>query len=121
MLTREEKQAGRFFKGMAQGVLDERLAAESPTYVIPGCLGVLRHACPQKQNRSTALNLHEIYVISPSVSHWDIPAGRFGFIFREGRCRSCGQTALSKDGQIVDGYERPPQGRVVRLEDFQAA
>ena len=40
--------------------------------------------------------------------------GRFAFIFKEGRC-SCGATARSRAGRLVDAYERPPlSGRVAR-------
>jgi hypothetical protein len=49
-----------------------------------------------------------------AVEVTDIPAGRFGFWWKTGKC-SCGQRATSKVGKFEDAYLRPPlQGRVAR-------
>ena len=37
-----------------------------------------------------------------------IPAGRFGFIWTEGKCSVCGLTARSSAGRLVDPAIRPP-------------
>lgn len=112
-LTGEEKVAGRRFRVTAQAVLAELSAANPPTYPVPVVLGVLRHACPSRGGISTALVLREVYIPSPAYDA-NVPAGRFAWIYREGRCAGCGQTARS-EGRLVDGWERAPiHGRVAR-------
>lgn len=95
-------------------------------------------------NKSIAMKLDEVYVFSPTMvvvseqddrrialapqhpeavqthpnNRWANPVliaeGRFGFIYREGKCR-CGKTARSPVGQFVDAWNRPPlKGRVSR-------
>lgn len=153
MLTPTEKAVGRHFLGVAQAALLKTFEADPPTYTVPNVLALYRHACPKRQDRSTALELKEIYLPSrtygvmcvndeihvallngdsdgvtlatldppvavnadTTVAVGFVPAGRFGFITRAGKCRGCGQTARSKAGRLVDGWERPPiQGRVAR-------
>lgn len=141
-LTPAEKAAGRRFRDDAQAELLQSFEAEPPTYVVPNFLALYRHKCAKREGRSTALELKEIYVQSPGYTVIDtdpltvvaesdtlvpstavgpqrvmtyVPPGRFGFIYRAGTCRGCGQTARSKAGRIVDGHERPPiHGRVAR-------
>lgn len=144
-LSPEEKAAGRRFRDDAQAILAATFLTDHPTYSVPNFIGIYRHACAGRTNRSTALELKEIYLPSPAyqvstrkgqidqVVREDepfmpfiavplepyqltrIPAGRFGFIYREGRCRSCGDTARSRAGRLIDGWERPPiSGRVAR-------
>lgn len=130
-----EKAAGRAFRDCAQAALGKAFRTDPPTYEAPHFLGVYRHRCPARAGRSSALGLTEAYLRSPAYEvlgtngqPWiaveadrplvpdgppeevigRVPAGRFGFIYREGRCRGCGQTARSKAGRLVDGWERPP-------------
>lgn len=122
-LSCAEKIAGRQFRDAAQAKLLATFDGEkAPTYTAPNFLGIYRHNCPARQGRSTGLVLDEIYTPSPECDiftddgsrEWVAP-GRFGFIYREGRCRGCGQTARSKAGRLVDGWVRPPiHGRVAR-------
>lgn len=115
MLTAQEKVAGRAFLDMMQTQLTQSLADQPPTYIVPNVLAVFRHDCERRRNRSTALTLQECYVRSPAVPEYGIPEGRFGYIYRAGTCRGCGQTARSKNGRLVDGWVRPPlAGRVAR-------
>lgn len=114
-LTAIEKQAGRLFRDQAQAKLSARCNTEPPTFTVPHFLAVYRHLCPRRQQVSTALELREQYELSPPYPDLDVPAGRFGFLYREGKCRFCGLTARSKAGRLVDGWQRPPiQGRVNR-------
>ncbi len=113
-LTDDEKRAGRLFRLLAQNHLVAAFDSHPPDFRVPNFLAVYRHPCPGRQMRSTALELCEVYRLSPVDGA--VPAGRFGFITREGTCRSCGQTAASRAGRLVDAYVRPPiaTARVIR-------
>lgn len=108
MLTAQEKQAGRRFRDVEQALLDRRFETDPPTYTVNGLIAVYRHPCPARGGVSSMLELREIYLHSPPYTDPEVPAGRFGFIYREGSCRQCGHTALSRIGRIVDAGERPP-------------
>lgn len=115
MLTAEEKTAGRTFRDFRVRLLDQHNADNPPTHVVPDFIALFRHLCSARHGRSTAMELKEIYVPSPIYPEHGVEAGRFGFIYREGRCRGCGQSARSGEGRIVDGRQRPPiSGRVAR-------
>lgn len=114
-LTAQEKSVGRVFRDEAATLLLGLNETKPPTYDAPFFLGIYRHLCPARHRRSTALELREQYWLSPAYPREQVPAGRFGYIFREGKCRGCGQTARSSVGRLVDGWERPPiTGRVAR-------
>jgi len=120
MLTPAEKQAGRLFRAAEEEVLTRSFLEDPPTYTVLPVSGQYRHECPRRQGRSTALSLHEVYVRSPQTDIAEpdgkttVPAGRFAFIFREGRCRFCGQIARSNRGRLVDASQRHPLlGRVI--------
>jgi len=114
-LTPTEKKYGRLFRAESELKLFCINDADPPTYEVPFFLGIYRHLCPARNNKSTGLELKEQYWVSPIYPDEDVPAGRFGYLFREGRCRACGQTARSRVGRVVDGWERPPiTGRVAR-------
>lgn len=111
--TDEEKTAGRAFRDQVQAELAAVFAVHPPTYTVPHLISVLRHACPARGDRSTALVLKEVYLRSPASG--DVPEGRFGYITKAGRCRFCDQSAASRDGRLVDASTRPPlSGRVAR-------
>lgn len=136
-LTDSEKIAGRYFRHLSQTRLEESHVSDSPTFVPPPWLRHYRHNCLLRGDRSTSLELKEVYVFSPelwvcycsaidelklgSFPHSDCQGGkvlsvegRFGFIYKEGKC-ACGATARSIVGRLVDAWERPPiTGRVVR-------
>jgi len=113
MLSTEEKAVGRVFRDAAQAELVQSFEIDPPDHTVPVVISVYRHACPRRQGRSTALELKEIYLYSPAGG--DVPAGRFGFLYKQGRCRYCGASARSRLGRLVDGYDRPPlSGRVAR-------
>lgn len=115
MLSTEEKACGRFFRDQWQFTLAGRNETDPPRYLVPDFIGHFRHLCSARHGRSTALELKEIYVLSPIYPEHGVEAGRFGFIYREGRCRGCGQNARSGEGRLVDGRQRPPiSGRVAR-------
>lgn len=114
-LTDDEKKVGKLFRAQSVEKLDEINEIDPPTYEVPFFLGIYRHLCSARHGRSTGMELKEKYLLSPMYPDDGVPAGRFGFVFREGRCRACGQTARSRVGRIVDGWERPPlTGRVAR-------
>lgn len=132
MLEPEERCAGRLFRQLAGAELTRLFAAVKPTYTVPPVIAVYRHPCAGKHGLSCAMQLKEEWVPSPvmvveraddgtltafvkddwvvnlNVDTWTVPQGRFGFIYRQGRCRMCGVAAMSKYGRIVDAYERPP-------------
>lgn len=112
MLTTEEKTAGRAFRS----TMELRLAAmPAPRYWAPTVISNYRHLCPARDGKSTALELHEIYVLSPIYAEHGVPAGRFAYLWREGRCRGCGHVARSSVGRVVEAKKRPPlSGRVTR-------
>jgi hypothetical protein len=111
-----EKIAGRRFRDDAQAKLSATFDRDAPTHIVPTYLGIYRHDCPAaRAGRTTALELKEMYVPSPEYtvttddgSHSWVAPGRFAFIYRQGRCRSCGATARSDTGRLVDGWARPP-------------
>lgn len=114
-LTAVEKAAGRTFKENSAAHLLLLNEVAPPDFVVPFFLGLFRHLCAAKDDRSVAMELKERYLVSPIYPDGNVPAGRFGYIFREGHCRGCGQTARSGVGRLVDGWERPPlTGRVAR-------
>lgn len=140
-LSAPEKAAGRRFRDDAQAQLLASLVADPPTHRVPNFLGLFRHNCQARAGRSTALQLAEIYLTSPAYHVYDdgsqclalpaetterpqwtdaavavhIPAGRFGFIFKQGRCPGCGHSARSPAGRLTDAWQRPPiHGRVAR-------
>lgn len=114
-LSDREKSAGRQFRADCEKALAALNERDPATYEVPFFLGLYRHLCEGKASRSVAMELKERYWVSPIYEEENVPAGRFGFLFREGRCRACGQTARSRAGRLVDGWERPPiTGRVAR-------
>ncbi len=114
-LTTAERSAGRIFRDHRQQQLTSLNDKSPPDYRVPTQIALYRHLCAARQMRSTALELKEIYVPSPIYPEHGVAAGRFGFTYREGRCRGCGQVARSGEGRLVDGPKRPPLlGRVAR-------
>lgn len=107
-LTPPEKAAGRSFRDRAEADLATTFQADPPDLVVPHFIALYRHSCPARKDISTALELKEMYLLSPAYPQHNVPAGRFGFLYRQGRCRLCGQTARSRTGRLVDAHERPP-------------
>lgn len=107
-LTEQDKTAARLFRDQAQADLIATFEADPPTYTVPTFIALYRHLCASRGHKSVALELKEIYVVSPIYPEHGVPAGRFAFLYRQGRCRGCGQTARSRKGRLVDGWKRPP-------------
>lgn len=118
MLTAAERAAGRAWRAFSDGALAVWHDSEPPTYTVPDFLAVWRHECTGHRHTSEAIVLREEYRLSPAYQVRDlrsgelieVPAGRFGYIYREGRCRTCGENALSRVGRVVDAYRRPALG-----------
>lgn len=109
MLTRAERQAGRAFRDRCAAELAETFTTDPPTYTIaPVAPPVLRHSCPARGGRSTAMPISEVYLPSPDDDTHNVPAGLFAFIYRQGACRLCGQTARSDRHRVVLAAQRPP-------------
>lgn len=106
MLSVEEKAAGRVFREAMQKRLTASAVADPPTYVVPNFIANFRHVCTAIGGRSAAMELREMYVLSPARG--PVPEGRFAFLWREGRCPRCGDTARSTTGRIVLARDRPP-------------
>lgn len=106
-LTEEEKVRGRVFREEQQAALEALNAGNPPDYYPPNFLSIYRHNCSRRGGISTALNLHEVYVYDE--------AKRLAWIYKEGKCGACGQTARSRTGSVKDAHERAPlEGRVAR-------
>ncbi len=105
-LSSVEKTVGRRFRTDCQSTLDALNEAAPPTYTVPFFIAVYRHPCPARDGKSTALELLEHY--RHSTEDDGVPAGRFGFIYRQGKCRACGAVARSAAGRVVDAHQRPP-------------
>lgn len=132
-LTDEEKARGRIFRGVAQSELCWINSQSPPTFKPLPVSGHYRHNCAARKGISTALQLHEVYMVSSTpigeqgavslhtacvllkkelseecLDGWPGDEGRFAYVFREGTCKGCGQTARSPIGVLVDAVERPP-------------
>jgi hypothetical protein len=138
VLTHAERSAGKWWRAQRDAEL-KRLNAEEPVNEHPPpVVRHIRHLCPGIAGRSVSFDYAEAYVTSPRIGvcycsvikpvpdellgkfpHEDcaggtlVPAGRFGYVYREGRCAGCGHTARSLTGRVVDGIERLPTGRKV--------
>lgn len=106
MLTPQEKEAGRAFRDAVQNELLATFETDPPTHVVPNFIAMFRHKCSARGGRSSPLELKEVYKFSPA--HGPVPARRFGFIYKEGKCRYCGNTARSRAGRLVDAHVRLP-------------
>ena len=129
MLRPEQKAAGRLFRDIEQALLLSSHETDPPTFAPPNFLAVYRHNCAGRNGRSTELALEEQYITSPEIVAWlddgvwlaaktgvikgepegtIVEEGFFAFIYRAGRCRSCGCTARSRAGRLVVTRQRPP-------------
>lgn len=134
VLTPLEVAAGRVFKAFEQAELDKLNTDAPPDFYPPYTNATYRHMCARQGFNSRSMALKEIY--KPSSRYWVytdeetdawvaklaypgqridtglfIPAGRFGFIYRQGSC-NCGATGRSRYGWFVDANRRPPRGRI---------
>jgi hypothetical protein len=112
VLTHAERAAGRAWRSGQDAAL-HNLNAVLPVNEHPlPYVRHIRHLCPGAGGRSVSFDYAEIYVTSPALEP-DIPAGRFAYVYREGRCALCEHTARSLTGRVVDGITRLPSGRKV--------
>jgi hypothetical protein len=75
----------------------------SPAYDVYDLADDAWYAFPADAITRTAISAHD-HDPQHSVH---VPAGRFGFLYRDGRCRRCGRTARSDRGRLVTS-DRPP-------------
>jgi hypothetical protein len=120
-LTPEEKRAGAVFRAAQQQALLDSFESDPPDFVALSWLHIYRHDCVGRAGQSTALALEEVDLLSPEYSVTTegepvtVPAGRFGFSYKVGTCRSCKKVARCRAGRLHDAYVRPPlEGRVAR-------
>jgi hypothetical protein len=138
-LSQNEKLAGRHFREISNQTLADLNEERPPTYFVLVHWAQYRHLCAARRNISTAMELKEIYKLSPEYvicenrfgdvfalpSSSSVPAdshvvdriepGMFAFWYKEGHCRGCGQTGRSKLGICKPAAMRPPiEGRVAR-------
>lgn len=130
-----EKRAGRIFRAKAQAALDDLNKRDPAAATAPPFLANYRHPCPVHPGRTLTFELREHYDESPQL--WVCPcgevdwepyfphpdcdggtivaqAGRFGFIWQEGRCPDCRLRVRSTEGRLVDALVRPPGERSIR-------
>ena len=135
-LTPAERRAGRLFRDAQAAVLATLNETEPPGILVTSVLHYVRHNCPSRGGVSTALELKEHYELNPeywvcycSVVEPFVPyvfphrdcdggkpvtePGRFGYIWKQGRCPACQLTARSRDGRFVITAERPPDTRSI--------
>lgn len=110
-MTSADLLAARAFRAAQRAALKDRNARDKPDITVSVLIRHYRHDCAKQGGRSAALELREHYIFSPALSA--VPAGRFGFIFTQGRCAACGTTARSGDSRLVDSAVRPPGPRAV--------
>jgi predicted Zn-ribbon and HTH transcriptional regulator len=89
---------------------------EPPDHTPPPFLGSFRHRCPAQRNVSKPIDLREKYLYPSTemaaTTNSTTPAA---LIYREGKCKKCGQTARSTSGTVTNPDSRPPiEGRVAR-------
>jgi hypothetical protein len=108
MLTQAEKMAGRHFRAHMQLMLDGLWSTDPAVFEVPHYLAVIRHICPEQGWISSALACREFYQLCGAYPELEVEAGRFAFIWREGKCRHCGATGRSRTGWLVDTTVRPP-------------
>jgi hypothetical protein len=138
VLTPAERAVGRWWRDQQQAALDALNAVCPPDESRRPFVRHIRHLCPAGKHRSISFDYAELYLPSPQMSvlvkqahspaeagislgdpgdtdgeRVEIPAGRFAFIYHEGRCAGCKRTARSKTGRVVDGLTRKPAGKVV--------
>lgn len=113
-----------------QAHLDRINEADPPDHDTPPHIAIYRHPCDRaRQSKglagkgvSTAIDLKERYVTlgeaetaatgMPAESPWALA---YAIIYREGKCKKCGQTARSLVGRAVETASRPPvSGRMAR-------
>jgi len=131
-LTPAELAAARLFRGQQRAALAK---LDPPDITVSVFVRQYRHNCSAQNGKSVALELREHYVRSPlyrvcycsvvaeqgpDFPHRDCDgsviaaeAGRFAFIWTEGRCNACGTTARSSRGRLVDSAERPPADHAI--------
>lgn len=100
LLTDEERKTGRAFRDDAAAQLVALNLESPPDYKPLPVSGNYRHNCAARKGVSTAIQLREVYQLDDT--------GRFCFIYKEGVCKGCGQTARSEIGRLDDAWERGP-------------
>lgn len=116
-LTPLEKTAGRAFRDDRQRALDDLNAARPPGMLALPVWHVVRHECPAAGGASVGISLREVREDSPEYQS-GIPgtgvsarvicaAGRFAFIWKEGKCSGCGQAVRTKHGRFDVRADRP--------------
>jgi hypothetical protein len=143
VLTDDEKQAGRLFKGQCQETLSLLNRESPPDGAVLPFWKVARHECAASGGASIGITLRERYIKSPEyrvcycgsvgAATPDFPhsgcdgskviaaGGLFGFRWKEGRCGSgCGRAVRSKEGVFVIAADRPPENGRVHVERGQA-
>jgi hypothetical protein len=114
-VTPAELAAAREFRQERRIALASRNAGSPPDITVSPLVRFYRHGCVAKGGRSIALELRERYDFSPEYRDGGqvIPAGRFGFIWIEGKCPVCDVVARSANGRLVDPGDRPPARHAV--------
>jgi hypothetical protein len=90
-----------------QPQLDKLNNVTPPDYVPLPVSGSFRHKCAAKRNVSRPIDLKEQRLVTTD--------GIWAGLFKEGKCKFCGQVARSDTMRIVVADKRPPlSGRVAR-------
>lgn len=139
-MTVAELAAAQAFRAGQRFTLSVKNDNDPPGVTVSVFAGNIRHDCPARGGASVFLEMREHYVRSPeAVVHmaddrvygvalvddgagesWPeaegfeatvVPAGRFAFIWTQGRCAACSLVARSGTGRLVDTRLRPPSRR----------
>ena len=143
-LSPDEKFAGRHFRTGRQAALDQLNKDRPPDTLALVHWRVVRHVCPAQGDASIGITLREVYETSPEYRacycsriepadpdlefpHRDCDGSRvvaqaalFAWIWKEGRCADCGQTARTGKGWAVPASDRPAE-RERTCRDRQAS
>lgn len=106
-----------------QDFLDNLNGEDPPHHDVPAFLANYRHPCTRARQSaklggkgvSTAIDLKERYVLLSDADPSAPDGSEYALVYREGKCKRCGQVARSRTARVVLTSERPPiSGRVAR-------
>jgi hypothetical protein len=90
----------------------KEVCQDSPAYVVGKDMTVVRYEGGSPEGTQDMIDAQEeVGLRHLSIIGAVVPASRFTWIYREGRCPDCKMTARSANGRLADATLRPPLGR----------
>jgi hypothetical protein len=133
-LTEIEKCAGRWFRDGAESVFAAAWALFPASAECSPQVRFFRHECPAVKGRTRAVRLEDMTLTSPEIwVYWNgtaleavspqqaqqrladgvvveyeqVLAGKFSFTWKQGKCRHCGLSVISREGVLKDVRAAP--------------